>query len=117
MGLPKISHPAGRRASQSGEARKAPKGLGQGTVGGGELVHRAAGGAEPQAVADGSSPSRFPKFARSAQPRTLCFSASLLLCVKNQSRTFSLWDCEIMGMHHYENMELAATHFHNPIIP
>ena len=74
----------------SGEARKAPKGLGQGAVGGGELVHRVDGGAAPQAVADGSLPSRFPKFARSAQPRTLCFSASLPLCVRDQPRTCAL---------------------------
>ena len=54
------------------------RGWGKALLADGELVHRAAGGAAPQAVADGSSPSRFPKIARSAQPRTLCVSASLL---------------------------------------
>ncbi len=67
---------------------KPRRGWGKALSAGGELVHQAAGGAEPQAVADGSSPSRFPKLARSAQPpsytiytfymaKTLCFSAPL----------------------------------------
>ena len=57
---------------------KPRRGRGKAMAADGELVHQAADGAVPQAVADGSSHSRFPKFARSAQPRTLCFSASLL---------------------------------------
>ena len=51
--------PPERRASVSGEGEEAPKGLGQGTVGGGELVHQAASGVAPQAVADGPSPAGF----------------------------------------------------------
>ncbi len=46
------------------------RGWGKAPLAGGELVHRPVGGAAPQAVADGSSPSRFPKIARSAQLRT-----------------------------------------------
>ena len=69
---PKGGHP---NPARRGKPRQ---GQGEGAVGGGELVHRAAAGVAPQAVADGSSPSRFPKVARSAQPRSLCVSASLL---------------------------------------
>ncbi len=56
---------------------EAPKGLGQGTVGGGELVHRAASGVAPQGVAEGPSPAGFRGRAKrkpSASPR-LCLSA------------------------------------------
>ena len=69
---------------------KPRRGRGKAMAADGELVHQAADWAVPQAVADGSSPSRFPKFARSAQPRTLCFSASPPLCVRGQPRTCAL---------------------------
>ncbi len=67
------------RSSLPNPARrgKPRQGLGQGAVGGGELVHQAACGAAPQAVADGSSPSRFPKLGAVAPPKN---SASLRLC-------------------------------------
>ena len=73
--FPKFPDPPNGGLPNPARRGKPRQGLGQGTVGGGELVHRAASGVAPQAVADGPSPSRFPKVARSA------LSASLRLCL------------------------------------
>ncbi len=58
-------------ASVSGDGEESPaRGWGDGLAADGELVHRAANRYRPQAVADGSSPRRFPCSRVAPKPKT-----------------------------------------------
>ena len=86
--FPKISYPAERRASQSGEARKAPPGAGaRRRWRAGNLFTVPPAGPRPKPSQTAPRPAGFPRSREAPSPAPSASPLLCFLCVENQPRT------------------------------